>query len=316
MNDKESLLLIRAATEQGKKAVQKEEYMARLNNVSLFGIVAEDPIIIMDDATGGHRKRQAFLVVASANRENGISTNVFYSKPFLYSEDPDIVAEMSKWKKNDLVSVKGVITTLNANKGTICAHCHEKSSRPGEVSLITPIYVETRYTELEEKEATRILNEKREISNQVYLLGSLCDDVNGRKESTIYKDIISQSSYKGIAAYQIAVDRKYYLKQDVPTNRTDYPHIISVGAKAEQDLKCIHKGSMVLVDGMVVTREFRRTVTCPHCGKQFDWPEKVLEVLTFGTEYLADFMTPEEYNKLQAEKLQAIKNDIFTSSSE
>lgn len=290
--------------------------MARLNNVSLFGIVAEDPIIIMDDATGGYRKGQAFLVVASANRENGISTNVFYSKPFLYSEDPDIVAEMSKWKKNDLVAVKGVITTLNANKGTICAHCHKKSSRPGEVSLITPIYVEARYTGLEEKEATRILNEKREISNQVYLLGSLCDDVNGRKESTIYKDIISQSSYKGIAAYQIAVDRKYYLKQDVPTNRTDYPHIISVGAKAEQDLKCIHKGSMVLVDGMVVTREFRRTVTCPHCGKQFDWPEKVLEVLTFGTEYLADFMTPEEYDKLQAEKLQAIKNDIFTSSTE
>lgn len=79
--------------------------MARLNNVSLFGIVAEDPIIIMDDATGGYRKGQAFLVVASANRENGISTNVFYSKPFLYSEDPDIVAEMSKWKKNDLVAV-------------------------------------------------------------------------------------------------------------------------------------------------------------------------------------------------------------------
>ncbi|RHP31349.1 hypothetical protein DWZ61_08120 [Clostridium sp. AF34-10BH] len=270
----------------------------------------------MDDATGSYKKGQAFLIVASANRENGISTNVFYSKPFLYSEDPDIVAEMSNWKKNDLVSAKGVITTLNANKGTICAHCHEKSSRPGEVSLITPIYIETRYTGLEEKEATRILNEKREISNQVYLLGSLCDDVNGRKESTIYKDIISQSSYKGIAAYQIAVDRKYYLKQDVPTNRTDYPHIISVGAKAEQDLKCIHKGSMVLVDGMVVTREFRRTVTCPHCGKQFDWPEKVLEVLTFGTEYLADFMTPEEYDKLQAEKLQAIKNDIFTSSAE
>ena len=41
--------------------------MARLNNVSLFGIVAEDPIIIMDDATGGYRKGQAFLVVASAN---------------------------------------------------------------------------------------------------------------------------------------------------------------------------------------------------------------------------------------------------------
>ena len=81
-------------------------------------------------------------------------------------------------------------------------------------------------------------------------------------------------------------------------------------------MKCIHKGSMVLVDGMVVTREFRRTVTCPHCGKQFDWPEKVLEVLTFGTEYLADFITPEEYDKLQAEKLQAIKNDIFTSSTE
>lgn len=289
--------------------------MARLNVVNLFGIVTEDPLIIMDDATKAPLKAQAFLAVASANRENGITdSDVFYSKPFIYSEDPIIVEQMSKWKKNDLVNLKGAITTLNAKKGAICAHCKQKSAREGEITFITPIFTEVRYTDLTDKEAIVILNQYREISNQVYLIGYLCDDVNGKKESTIYKDIISQSSYKGVATYQLAVNRKFYLRQDLPTNRTDYPHIVSVGEKAEQDLKCIHQGSMVMVDGMLVTREFRRTNVCPHCGKEYDWPEKVLEVLTFGTEYLSNFLTPEEYEQQQAEKMEKIKADIFKNS--
>ena len=143
-------------------------------------------------------------------------------------------------------------------------------------------------------------------------MGYLCADVIHRKESSIYRDIISQSSYKGLSAYQIAVNRKFFIKQDVPTNRTDYPHIISVGERAKLDAKCIHEGSLVLVDGMLVTREFRRTNVCPYCNESFDWPEKVIEVLTFGTEYLNNYMTPEEYEQKKAEELAAIEASVFS----
>lgn len=286
--------------------------MARLNVVNLFGMVAGDPLVVLADDTKTPLKAQAFLTVVSSNRENGITeSEIYYARPFIYSEDPDIVAQMSTWKKNDLVSLKGAITTLNARKGAICAHCKEKSAKDGEITFITPIFTEVCFSGLDDKRAIELLNEHREISNQIYLIGYLCADVNGKKESTIYRDIISQSSYKGIASYQLAVNRKYYLKQDLPTNRTDYPHIVSVGKRAEMDLKCIHIGSMVMVDGMLVTREFRRTNVCPHCGKEFDWPEKVLEVLTFGTEYLSDFMTPEEYDAQQIEKAKELRASII-----
>ena len=284
--------------------------MARMNVVTLLGVVTGNPAVILDD-DGKPIKSSLYISVVSPDRENGTTeSDIVFFKPFIYSEDLAMNAEIVTWKANDIVFIKGVITTLNAKRGVICAHCGKKSARDGEVTLITPIYVEKRVTDFTEKEAMKYLIEHREISNQVYLMGYLCADVVHKKKASVYPDIISQSSYKGLSAYQIAVNRKFFIQQDVPTNRTDYPHIISVGERAKMDAKCIKEGSLVLVDGMLVTREFRRTNTCPHCNQTFDWPEKVMEVLTFGTEYLQNYITPEEYEQKRAQEIAELEASI------
>lgn len=284
--------------------------MAKLNKVDLLGIVMKEPLIELD-SNGIPKRAQAFLSVANADRENGLSEKLFYTTPFIYSEDVEIASKMNTWHKNDIVLLSGVLTVLNAKRGSICPHCGHKMQRDGEVTFVTPVFVDTVFRDLEEKEAINLLNSRREISNRVCLLGYLCDDVSTKKEAGIYRDIISQLPYRGMSTFQIAVGRKLYMKSDVPTNRTDFPHIVSVGENAKNDAKCIHKGSEVLVEGMLVTREFRRLRNCEECGTDYEWPEKVLEVLTYGTEYLNDFITPEEADRLEQEEFERKKQAIL-----
>ncbi len=287
--------------------------MAKMNVVNALGMVTSDPLIDLDE-NGNPKRANLFLSLASADRENGLSdSKIFYTTPFVYTEDPAIAAKMNTWKKNDIVLMTGAITTLDAKRGSICPHCGHKMQRDGEVSFVTPIFADVLYSNLEEKEALQILNDKREVSNRVYLMGTLCADVNARKESGIYRDVINQLPYHGVSAFQIAVGRKFYVKGDQPTNRTDFPHIISIGEHAKYDPMCIHKGSLVGVEGMLVTREFRRQRVCEKCSKEYEWPEKVLEVLTYGTEYLRDYITPEEAEKAEKEKFESEKNRIFES---
>jgi len=76
--------------------------------------------------------------------------------------------------------------------------------------------------------------------------------------------------------------------------KTDYPHIISIGERAEEDFLSIYKGSKVLVDGMIATRKIRKVgCVCAHCNEKYDWEEKVTEIISYGTEYLSDFKTIE-----------------------
>lgn len=285
--------------------------MAKMNVVNALGMITSEPLIDLDDS-GKPRRANVFLSLASADRENGLSdSGIFYTTPFIYSEDPAIAEKMNTWKKNDIVLLSGAVTTLNAKRGSICPHCGHRMQRNGEISFVTPVYADAIYRDLEEKEALRILNEKREISNRVYLMGTLCGDVRNSRESGIYRDIINQLPYHGVSAFQIAVGRKYYVKGDLPTNRTDYPHIISIGEHAKYDAMCIHTGSLVGIDGLLVTREFKRHCVCEECGKEYDWAEKVLEVLTYGTEYLRDYISPEEAQKAADEKYEAEKQRIF-----
>lgn len=267
--------------------------MARHNKVELFGIVSADPIIAIDDETNSPCKASLFLTVVNSDRDNGIGgAEIIYSDPFIFSQDPDIVEQIAAWKEGDIVQLTGVLTTLDAKRGARCPKCGKKITHNGEVTFVTPIFVELRYRGLSQAEAEKVLLDHREISNRVTLIGYLCDDVKFSNKAKAYGDIIGNSAYKGIAAYQIAVNRSFYLDSDDPKTRTDYPHIIVVGERAEWDALSIYKGSLVCVEGMIATRRFRKTYHCtdPNCDQgDFDWEERVTEVVSYGTEYLNNF---------------------------
>ena len=264
--------------------------MARENRVSLWGRLLMDPIISVGNITKEPLKASFFLAVVNQNRDDVFNgEDIIYAEPFVYTQDAELVKEIATWKKGDMVDVRGVITTLDAKRGAQCIHCGHQMLRDGEVTLITPTFVEKRFSDLSDKEAEEILKKHREVSNTVNLTGFLCDDVRTEKKAKIYGDIVSRVAYKGLTKYQIAVNRHLFIKSDDPATKTDFPHIISVGEQAEKDALCLHKGSLVSIEGMIVTRNFRRTHTCPACGQKFDREEKVTEVIAYGVEYLRDF---------------------------
>ena len=286
--------------------------MGCFNSVQLLGIVTDDPILVIDDESKEVIKGSVFLTVVSPNRDNGLvkDEELIYSNPFIFSQDPQILESMTEWKKNDIVFIKGVITTLDAKRGVKCSCCGQKSFRDSEITLITPIFAESRFTGLTEKEALEIITERREVSNQVYLIGRLCKDVDDKVTKGSYRALKDILHFRDIAKYQLGISRKFFLRQDSPDNKADYPHIISVGERAVRDKTCLHKNSLVLIDGMIYTREYRRMEICPHCNEKFDWNYKTTEILSFATEYLDDYITPEEAERAAQEKKEAKLADI------
>lgn len=266
--------------------------MARENRVSLWGKLQMDPLISINNATGELQKASFFMVVMNQNRDDVFDgEDIIYAEPFVYTQDPSIIEKMANWKKGDLVDVRGVVTTLDAKRGAQCVYCGRQVIRDGEVTLITPTFVEKRYSaeDLTDAEAENIMKEHREVSNIVNLTGYLCADVVTDKKAKIYGDIVSRMAYKGLTKYQLAINRSLFISSDNPLTKTDYPHIICAGEEAEKAALCLHKGSLVSLEGMIVTRKFRRTHICPECGQKFDREEKVTEIMAYGVEYLRDF---------------------------
>ena len=164
--------------------------MARKNRVTLWGKVINEPMISQDPVTLELKKASFFMMVMNQDRDNGIDEGgVMYSQPFVYTENPEMIKEISTWKQGDLVDVRGVLTTVDAKRAAICTNCNNKIVKDGEVTLITPLFIEKRYSgaDLTEKESAEIIRNHREVSNLVELSGSLCADPREQKKAKFYQ---------------------------------------------------------------------------------------------------------------------------------
>lgn len=276
--------------------------MARHNQVSLYGMVSEDPIIVVNEETGEYRKGMMNVILIRNKRDVGDKDNdaIRCDRPIIYTGNPEMIEIMSKLKQNDLVEIKGFLTTADIQKKTTCKHCGKANVFKGTLTFITPVFIDIRKTESTERESLVELKDHMEISNQILLIGNLCDDVQYYHDGKV-KSVL----------YQLAVNRKYYLSDGLPNVRTDYPFIRSFGENASQDRDSLYKGSMVLVDGRIQTREFQRKNACEFCGEKYEWTDNTIEVIPYSTEYLQNFHTPEEIEQKQADELAKIKESLF-----
>lgn len=274
--------------------------MAKHNCVHLYGRVIKDPQILKND-NNEFIKGVCPITVIRGQRETGNKLNhVRFDAPVIMSGDPERVKEMSSWKTGDMVEIKGSITTKEIRKRSFCKHCGGENIVEGNIVYINPIYLDKRETNLSEKDGVELLKRRCEISNEVSLVGKLC------REPDFYKqdDLVTTQ-------YQIAVNRKFYLKDDIAENRTDYPWIKSFGKIAESDRKALRKGSVVLIDGMIQTRETKRTTKCIHCEKNYTWGDSALEVIPYSVEYLQEFTTEEERAEKNQKIIENAESNIF-----
>lgn len=275
----------------------------RHNNVTLYGQVYKEPRILTD-ANGKYTRGMCPINVIRGIRDFGNHiNNLRYDCPIIMTGDPEKIAEMSTWKLYDMVEIKGTITTKEVNKNTTCPHCKEKNSVEGNVVFISPIYLSVRETGITQEEGLELLKKRIEISNCAMIIGALCRDVE------------TYTNSKGLTTtqYQLAVNRKFRLKDDAAEIRTDYPWVKSYGEIGEDDAKFLHTGSIVLIDGMVQTREVDRTTVCPHCGESYNWKDNALEIVPYSVEYLQNFTLPEEYEQKEREEAEEAVKKILSA---
>lgn len=324
--------------------------MAQHNIGHFYGIACTHPTIIKDDVT--HQIMTAslhILTVTSARQYEGANEASMpeYNQVMIRSGVPEVAARLAEVRLHDILVLKGSINTRNVPKTVTCPECLERfdvaeaatktigdqegrskeegnsKRQSGMVTFITPIDFMIREKEFGDetadienmvmdenikKEEELKIREKarkyicnhREMSNEIWVLGNLCSDPVQWEDGRV-------------TAYQLGVNRKFYLKDDDPSTASDYPYIRSMGRQADNDIEALCKGSLVLVDGFVRLRKFTRESICPYCGSTKQWLDKVLEIVPYSVQYLAGFKTGPERKK---NKLAAEFNDDITGEEE
>lgn len=258
--------------------------MAKHNYVFLSGQVIQAPKILKNENTGEYVRAICPIKTIRGIRDFGNNIDhLKYDVPIIMTGNPEIVKKIADWNEGDMVQIKGTLATKDIIKSTTC-QCGHKNKRKGNIVFVNPIFVERREKKLSEEQGVKLLKDRCEISNQVTVIGPVC------REPKLYK------TDKGLAitTYQMAIRRKFRIKDDSAEVRTDFPWIKSYGAIAANDGKTIKKGSYIFVDGMIQTRKLERVQVCEECGCEYKWNDSATEIVPFAVEYLRDYNTKEE----------------------
>lgn len=162
-----------------------------------------------------------------------------------------------------IVVVNGSIRTEKQEHTYECPECGES---------VPTTYMNTYISADNIRVFARWKNDQNIYMNNVVLLGALCREIS-------FKYLNGTESPIGNAKFQLAVNRR-------KPGETDYPWVSSYARQAEEDIKRIDKGSQVLVEGIVVTRNSEKIEECPHCQAELTISEPVAEIVAKTVEYL------------------------------
>ena len=274
--------------------------MARENLVLLHGQIQATPKIYM--STEGELTRAITAVKVLRRPYLTVSGDVVGGKlyvdcPIIMTGNKELIAQIKEMEKGDMVDIRGVITTREVVKSTLCQSCGHKNSVQGNSVYVTPIYICRREQKLDSVAGFELLKQRNEISNLAILIGTLC------RAPQVYTD-----QDRAVTQFQIAVNRKIYLRDNKDSARTDYPWIKSYGKQAKQDSLRLQEGASVYVCGGIQTREIARAFTCEKCGAKYSWKDMAVEIIPYSVEYLLGCLFPErEDPEKRGEKLEEKK---------
>ena len=257
--------------------------MARENYVSLHGQVLSVPRIYINKDGEATTAMFIIQVIRRTATNKGFSPKIYKDCPVIRTKNKEIIEQLKNIQCYDMVDIKGVITTKPIIKSSNCPNCEQKNSSEGAITFVTPIYICKRESLSNELEGLELLKERNEVSNLVNVIGNLC------KQPQFFVD----ANNKPYASYEIAVNRRYHIKEDDDDAKTDYPWIKTYGTQALEDSKCLTVGSSVYISGALQSREVTRKNVCKHCGAEYSWSEEVLEIVPYYIGYLANCLVSE-----------------------
>lgn len=267
--------------------------MARENFVYLYGQVISQPRLRVKD---GEAKSAVFSMKVLRRPSNGqeLESKVFYDCPVIRTQNAEMIAVIRDIAEGDMVLCRGVLTTREYKKSTICPECGDMNTVYGNIVYVTPILLRIEERNKDIVEGTNLLKQNNEISNNVVLIGNLC------RNPEFYQD----EKKRTYAQYQLAVNRRYRIKEDPDSVRTDYPWIKTFGLQATNDSRCLEVGSSVYISGALQTREISRKTVC-QCNCEYTWDETVAEVVPYYIGYLEN-CHKEEIKEDSADNLENV----------
>lgn len=279
--------------------------MSRHNEIILYGKMHKDPLIRMREDGSFIMARFSLDTIIGDRDMDFYIDKLKYQQPWFLSRNPEIIKHLTQYHQNDMIFIKGVLTTQEIIKRPMCPSC--KAPIPIEkanATYITPIFIKRIEQNVTEEQALELLKNSCEISNQATIIGTLCRN----------PESFTSKRGKMTTNYQLAVNRKYYIKEGDPLVRTDYPWVRSFDKIAKNDADALEINSEVLIDGFINSRIPTRKLTCQACGHSFEWQDlPILEVIPYSVEYLKNCKSlaeiEEEEDKAAARLADSILGD-------
>ena len=202
---------------------------------------------------------------------------------------------MAGLHKGDVVFVKGVFVTRDINRRYFCDTCRSFRTAEGCVSVyIRPLDILTAARGLSRKEeevlsekerealsdsvmlpyqAYAFLRQHQDISNMIQIAGTVC------VEPDLSTDYYERGDQYRSFVFHLASNRIFRVPEDAAEKSTDYPVIRCYGRLAEESCRMIHRGSEVLINGVIQTRRIRHTAICPVCGELMEKDGIAMEIV-------------------------------------
>ena len=277
--------------------------MSRHNDIILYGKMHKDPLIRLTDDGDFVMARFSLDTIIGDRDMQSYVDKLRYQQPWILARDSEIIEKISDYHKNDMIYLKGVLTTQEIIKRPTCPNC--QSPIPidkANATYITPIFIKRMEQNVTDAQALELLKDSCEISNQAMIVGTLCRDPQS----------FTSKKGKTTTNYQLAVNRKYFIKDGDPMVKTDYPWVRSYDKIAKNDAEALSTNSEVLIDGFINSRIPTRKLTCEACGHSFDWNDlPVLEIIPYSVEYLKNCKSLEEIDKEKDELAENLVDQIL-----
>nr|WP_297765633.1 single-stranded DNA-binding protein [uncultured Butyrivibrio sp.] len=285
--------------------------MGKQNIAHLYARVNKLPQINRDKDTGEYHHGMCYVDTVRGLRaiEDDVKF-VRHDHPLIIGFEKAVIDQMMEWKENDIVMIKGTVTSKPIPKTSYCPNCKDENGNPtknqvlGQLIYITPIFTEVLRSYGDDKEAAiKDLVEHQEISNQIYELG------------TLIREPVLTTTKKGIqiCQYPVALNRKFTIRTDDPSIRTDWPIVKSYGEKARKDKIFLKTGSEIFVDGFLQARTVHRKMKCACCGELYEWSDNSMELVAYDTEYLSGYKSREEVEAETQMKLEDVIQSLYES---
>ena len=285
--------------------------MAMQNVGFWYGRVHKEPKISVNKETGEYNYAMVYIDVVRSLRS--IDDDIKFVKhdyPVVLTREKEIIDEMKTWKENSIVFIKGVLSTKPMNKTSFCPHCTDDDGKPmanistGNLVYITPIYTNKVKDYTDKKEAIEDIVNNREISNQIYVAGTLLKDPK----------LITTKSGIQYCQYRIALNRKYTIRTDDPSIKTDWPIVKSYGEQARDDKLYLKYQSDIIVDGLLQARNITRKCKCKKCGELYEWKDHTMELVPYAVEYVSNYKSKEEVEAECQKTVEEAKQMLFKTA--